>query len=158
FNHHVHDVRIAVRDLDVHAALVRLGEAAAFDLAPRVAAVRRLPERGAWPAALQVVRTAHAFPARRVQRIRVARIHRDVDEAGLVAYEFAQLPRLAAVGGLVEAALGIRRPCRADGGDVDDVGIRRVDNDASDVLRLLEAERLPGESTVGGLVHAESGR
>ena len=63
-------------------------------------------------------------------------------------------PGLAAVGGLVEAALAARGPERALGRDVNDVGIARVDQDPADVLGLGEAHVGPGLAAVQALVDA----
>ena len=138
--------------------LLRLGESAALDLAPGLAAVRRLPQRRARTAALEEIRAARPLPRRRVERVRIARVHRDVDEARLVADELAQLPGLSAVDRLVESAFRVRGPGRADRRDVRDVRIRRMNDDASDVLRLLETDRLPGDAAVDRLVHAPARR
>src|SRR5262249_35931053 len=62
------------------------------------------------------------------------------------------LPGAGAVNGLVEAAVAAGRPQRALGGDVDDVGVARVDDDLGDVLGLLEADVLPALATVVGAV------
>src|SRR5438093_4207000 len=72
----------------------------------------------------------------------------DINETRLVADGLDQLPRLTAVFRLVEPALRVRLPGGAEGGNVDDVRIRRVDGDAPDVLRLLKAHQLPREAAV----------
>ena len=63
-------------------------------------------------------------------------------------------PGLAAVGGLVEAAVAARRPQRALRGDVDRVAVLRVDDDAADVLGALEADVRPRPAAVLALVDA----
>ena len=86
--------------------------------------------------------------------VRVARIHHDVGDAGAFAHGDERRPALATVGGLVQpavAAVGPERPLR---GDVDDVAVARVDEDAGDVLGLLETHPLPRPSRVVGAVHA----
>ena len=63
-------------------------------------------------------------------------------------------PGLAAVGGLVQAALAAALPERARGRDVHDVGIARVHHDARDVLGELEAHVAEGASAVFALIDA----
>src|SRR5205807_6734310 len=63
-------------------------------------------------------------------------------------------PGLAAVGRLVQAALLVRAPDVAEGGDIDDVGVGGVDDDAADVLRVPQAHVLPGLAAVGRFVDA----
>src|SRR5438552_10825531 len=45
-----------------------------------------------------------------------------------------------------------------NGSDIDDVWIRRVDHDAADVPRLLQADRFPRLSRIGRLVNAVAPR
>ena len=60
-------------------------------------------------------------------------MHDEVDDAGLVVEDTDALPGLAAVGGLEQAALLVRAVEPAEGADVDDVGILRVDDDLADL-------------------------
>ena len=157
FDARIDDVWIAHRDGDVDPALHRLGEAAALDLRPGRAAVGCLPERGARAAAAEEIRSADPLVARRVQHVRIARIHGDVDEAGPVAHELHELPALATVGGLVEAALRAVLPRRAERSDVHDVRVRGMHDDPADVLRLLEAHGLPRDAAVRALEDSAPG-
>ena len=75
---------------------------------------------------------AQPVPRRGVQRGGVAGFHLEVDESSGVVHEQHARPRLAAVGGLVDAALVVRAPEVAEGGDVDGVGAGGVDHDAAD--------------------------
>ena len=84
----------------------------------------------------------------------IGRVHVDVDDAGLVVEEEDLLPGLAAVGGLEQAAFLVGAVEPAQGADVDDVGIFRMDGDAADLEGLLQAHVLPGLAAVGGLVNA----
>src|ERR1019366_10543052 len=52
------------------------------------------------------------------------------------------------------AALGVRTKGVSKGGDERDVGIARVDDDRTDVARVLEADIRPGAAGVGRFVHA----
>ena len=158
FDQRVDHFGVAARDGEPDAPLQRLGEAAALHLDPRLPAVGRLPQGAARPAALQEVGAAHPLPARGEQHLGVGRVHGNVDEARLVADELDELPGLAAVGRLVEAALGVRAPRPSQGGDVHDVRIGRVHDDAADRPRLLEPHRLPGEPAVGRFENAAARR
>ena len=73
-----------------------------------------------------------------------------------VSSEIAQhlLPGLAAVGGLVEAAVAAGAPQRSLGGDVDDVRVARIDDDLADVLGVLQADVLPADAAVARAVDA----
>src|SRR5262249_20718413 len=75
-----------------------------------------------------------------------------IDEARLLVEELRHFPGLAAVAGLVQAALPVRPPEAAQGGHIGDVRVFRVDGDAADVARLLDAEVLPGLAAVGGAI------
>ncbi len=87
-------------------------------------------------------------------RIRVRRIERDVDDACPVGHELHQLPGRASIFGLIESAFWVGAPRRTQRGDVDDVRVRRMNDDAADGLGLLEAHRLPGQAAVRRLVDA----
>ena len=72
---------------------------------------------------------------------------------------FSSLPRtfcegLAAVGGAVEAALGVGAVGVAEDGDEELVGIARIDGDLRDLLAVAQAEVGPGLAGVGGFVDA----
>src|SRR5205814_2396117 len=62
-----------------------------------------------------------------------------VDDAGLVVHVEGLGPRLAAVGGLEQAALLAGPVHAAHRADVDDARVLRVDEDLADRVRLLEA-------------------
>ena len=151
-DHRVHHLRVARRDRDLQPTQHRLGKTAALHLLPRVAGVRRLPDRAPRAPALEEVRPAHALPTRRPQDVRVPRMHVDVDEPGLVGHEVDALPRVAAVGGPVQAPLLVVAPRVAERGHVDPIRLRRMDDDAPDRLRVLETFELPREAAVNGLV------
>src|SRR5262249_17673758 len=96
----------------------------------------------------------HAVPAGDEQDVGVGRVHGDVDDAGPLVDVEDLPPALAAVGGLVEAALlaGAVEPAQRP--DVDDVRVGRVDDDTADLEALFQAHVLPGLAAVGGLVDA----
>src|SRR5205814_8787540 len=84
----------------------------------------------------------------------VRRIHREVGRAGGVVAEQDLGPRLAAVCGLVNPALGVWPERTALRGDVGDVGVCRMNTDARNLLRLGEADEGPGLTTIRRLEDA----
>src|SRR5205823_3923008 len=88
------------------------------------------------------------------QGVRLGGVHRHVDDARLVVYEFDLFPGRPAVSGLVQAAVGVGAVEPAQRADVNGVGVLRVDDDLADLEGLFQAHALPGLTTVGGLVDA----
>src|ERR1022692_1064396 len=85
----------------------------------------------------------------------IARVHEDVAAAGVVAdFDQAGGPGLAAVGGLIQAALAAALPERPGGGHVHHVGIARIHHDAGDVLGEFESHVVEGAPAVFALVDA----
>ena len=82
-------------------------------------------DAAAGPAAVESPRLALALIRRRVQRLRILRVDHEVGRAGVVVDVQHLLPRAPAVGGLEDAALGVRSPQMADRRDVHDVRVRR---------------------------------
>ena len=64
------------------------------------------------------------------------------------------LPGAAAVARAEDAALAVGAPGVAEGGDVDEVRVGRVDADAPDVAGVAQADGSPGAAAVGGPVDA----
>src|SRR5207244_3037124 len=97
---------------------------------------------------------ALAFPSGDQQRLGISRVYLHVDDAGLVVDGQYLAPRLAAIAGLVQAALLVRSPQAAERADINDVGILRMNGDAADLERFFEAHVRPGLATVGRFVDA----
>src|SRR5262245_27846578 len=91
---------------------------------------------------------------RRDDHIRVSRVEHEVGHARVLADGEDALPGLAAVARLVQPTVPARPPEWALSGDVDDVGIARVDDDLPDVLRLFQAHVLPRLAAVVRAVNA----
>src|SRR5439155_22396433 len=89
---------------------------------------------------------------------RIARVDRDVGAARVLVDEQRALPRPAAVGRPVHAALELRPVRVAEGAGEHDVGIARIDHDASDASRRLEAGARPGLARIRGFVDAVADR
>ena len=133
--------RLRARDVDADAADHRVaGKAVAGQFRPALAAVGGLPQAAARAAAVEAPRRATALIRRRDKYVRIRRVHHDVGEAGFVVDELGVRPGLAAVAGLVEAALGVRSEQMPDRRDVGDVRILRVHDDPSDALCFLQPD------------------
>ena len=133
------------------------GGQAAAEARPLPAAVGRLPDAAARAADVEVPRLARQFVRDRVEHVRVLAAHHEIDDARLVVDEERLLPRLAAVLGHEQAALGVGREEVAHRGDVDDVRVLRMDEDARDVVRVAQAHVRPRLARVGRLVDAVAG-
>ena len=154
-HHRVDRRRLAARDADVDLADERRRQAAR-QLRPRLAAVDRLVD-----AAFRRGTSGNDVPAlpeaavhAGIELVRVRVVDLDDTAAGLGVDEQRLLPRLAAVSGLVDAALGVRPERRAQRREPDDVGVGRVHDDAANLAGVLEAHELPGAAGVDGLVDA----
>src|SRR5262249_50731026 len=84
----------------------------------------------------------------------VARVEDGVGATGVFGYVEDLLPRLSAIRSFVQPAVAAGAPQRALCGDVDGVGVARVEEDLADVLGLLQSDLLPGLPAVGGFVNA----
>src|SRR5581483_228265 len=126
------------------------------DLLPVVAAVGRLedPAAGTVGGRVHAPRRTPRVPERRVDRARVRRIDREIDRADVVALEEHFLPRRAAVLRTEDAAIRIRAVRVAERCDVDEVRVARVNEDARDVLRVVESDVPPRLAGIGRLVHS----
>ena len=78
----------------------------------------------------------------------------DIGDAGVFVDDEGLGPGGAAVGALVDAALFVGTPEIAERRDVHDVGIGGMDDDAADVVGLLEAQMRPGGAAIHRLVDA----
>src|SRR5439155_11943894 len=132
----------------------RVGPALALHLLPRAAAVARPVQAASRAAAGEAPRRPVRLPERREQDVRVAGIHGQVDRPGLVVLEEDLLPALAAVPGTEDAALRARTVRVAQGRDVDEVRVLRVDDESGDLAGVLEPDARPRLPRVGGLVDA----
>ncbi len=153
----VEDVRLAPVHVDRDAPERALGDAA-LEARPRLAAVGRLEDAAAGPAAVHAAGRAPALIHRRVQDLAVGRVHHDVVGAGVVVALQHLLPGLAAVERPVHAALAAGAPQAAGGRHEHDVVVARVDGDAVDVAGGAETHVGVGLAAVGRLVDAVAPR
>ena len=142
-------VRVAARDLDRDLADRRLRQTVLGETLPGGAAVDRFEETAAAAAARAAPRVDLDLPHAGEQRARVARVDREVGAAGVLVDEEHALPRAAAVGRAIHAAIRLRPVRVAERAGEHDVGIARVDDEASDPARRVEAEVRPALARVG---------
>src|SRR6185436_8656292 len=93
-------------------------------------------------------------PERGVDDVRVSGLEREVDRAGARVRAEDLLPARAAIARAKDAALRVRGVRMPERGDVDDVRVARMDDDAADLLRVVEADVRPRLPAVARLVHA----
>ena len=149
----VHDPRILPVDRDADAAVLA-GRQAVRQLAERLSAVGGLPERRARTASVEAIGSAPSLMRRGIDDRRIARINRDVDDSRVLIDEQSVAPGLATIGGLEQAALLARREEIPHRRDPDDVGVRRMGGDASNVPGIAESHVRPRLPRVGALVDA----
>ena len=154
----VHAIRIAARDLHRDFSDRRVRQAVARQSLPRRAAVGRFEEAAARAAARSSPRVDLDLPHAGKQNPRIAHVDRDVGAARVLVDEERALPRLAAIGGAVHAAIGLRAVRVAEGAGEHDVGIARIDRDAADASRRIEPGVRPGLARIGRLVDAVADR
>src|SRR6185295_12882056 len=149
----VDGVRLRRREGEADAPHVLLGQAGG-ELLPGGAAVGGPVDAALGAAVDQGPDVAAPLVGGGVEHVGVARVHHHVGDAGVLADRQHLLPGLAAVGGLVEAAVAARRPQRALGRHVDGVRVAGIDEDLADVLGTLEPDVLPTLAAVDRLVDA----
>ena len=93
-----------------------------------------------------------------VDGVRVARVDRDVADAGVLRDRQDGRPGGAAVARLVQAPVAPGSPQRSLRGHVHDSGVARVDDDPADVLGALQPDVAPAPAAVVGPVDAVSPR
>ena len=133
------------------------GKAVARHLLPGGAAVTRAIHPAAGAAALHRPRLAVHLPHASPQHVRIARIHLDVNRAGLLIDEQHALPRLAAVPRAIDTALGIVAEGMAQRRDEHGVRIGRVDHHAADRLTVAQTGKLPGLAAIDRFIDTIAG-
>src|SRR5262249_28311889 len=153
FHDGVQNAAVRREDAEADAALVARGQSVG-EFGPGGAPVGGPEDAAAGSTAVEAPPFALTLIHRGVERVRIARIHREVDGAGVFVLIQDFVPRAAAVRGLEDAALGIRSPEMSGRRHVDDVGVAGVYDDAADVARVRQSHFLPGRAAVGGFVDA----
>ncbi len=119
---------------------------------PAVPAVLRTPDAAVGPAAVQPPGVDLHVPEGGEEDAGVARIHREVDAAGVLRDVEDPLPAVAAIGGAIDAPLRLRTVGVAQSAGEDDVGVPRVDLDASDASGGFKSLLFPRVATIGRAV------
>jgi hypothetical protein len=104
-----------------------------------------------------LVRQPHLVIGGRVERVRVLRVHHQIDNADLFVDVEDLLPGGAAIGRLEDAPLLIGRVEVPHRCDVDGVGAGGMNDDAGDVMRVFQPHLLPRLACIGRLVDAVAG-
>ena len=112
-------------------------------LRPGAAGVAGLVDAAAGAATVEAPGRATPLVGGGVQHLVVRGVLHQLGGAGVLVDEEDVGPRQAAIGGLEDAALLAGPPEAAERGDVDDVVIDGVDDDACDVLRIAKPHVLP---------------
>jgi hypothetical protein len=126
----------------------------ARDLGPVLTGVGAPEQSAARATAGHLPGGARRLPGGGEENVGMLRIEGEVDGATRVVAVEHLPPALAAVGGLEHPALHVASMRMAEGGDVDDVRIARVDADLRDRVRLGEPNVRPGLAGVDRLVDA----
>ncbi len=154
----VHPVRVIGRYTEPDPTHHAVRKAVPFEAGPVVPAVAAHPQSALRPAALTTPGPDLHLPSGRIKDPRIGWIHHDVDRPRIDTRGEHLLPRLAAVLRAVEAAL-LLRPVQVTGRrHEDDVGIRRMDRDASDPAAQRQAHVPPVLAAVGRAIHAVADR
>ena len=151
-------VRVGLGVGDANAADHAGGHAGiARDVGPCLATVGGLIEPAAGTAARHLVLDAIRLPQGGIQDIGIVRVNHDVDGAGLGVLEQRAPPGLAAVAALEYATFLTGAVVKAETGDVDDLGVGRMDADFGKGVRVPEADIGPLLSAVCRFVDAVAG-
>src|SRR5260370_38235675 len=115
----------------------------ARNLLPAIAAVGAAEQPAARTAARYVPEGAPRLPHRGEQDARIGAVHGEIDRARQVDNARDRLPALAAVPGAIDAALRIGTEYVAQGRDIDEIGVLRMDPDAANDLPVLHTDIPP---------------
>ena len=151
---HPPGVRLAHAKRDL--SHLQLRKAVPFELRPGAAAVPAHMEAASGSAAHPGPGLQLELPHPGVQDPGVVRVHDQVRGAGVFVHEQDVFPGLATVHGPVDAALRLGGVGVAQRRRVNDVRVRRMDDDPADPRGRVEAHVLPGLPGVGGLEHSDA--
>src|SRR5262249_6743101 len=111
-------------------------------------------EAAARPAAGNVPEVAARLPEGSEKNPGIVGIHRQIDRAGIGAAIEDLLPAPAAVARTEDAALLVGAENVAQRRHIDEVGVRRMDADAADMLGRAQPDIRPGAAGIARLVEA----
>src|ERR1700733_11336909 len=143
-------------DCDSDAAQTFAGETVAGDLTPGDAVVGGFIEAAAGAAGgrVNIPGRAAGLPQGCVDDLGLSGVGAEVNRAAVVILAENFCPSGAAIAGAIDAAFRIGAEAVAERGDEDDVRVARVHQDASDLLRIAQADVAPGDAAIAGFVHA----
>ena len=158
FDERVNAVRVRGRHPESDPAQRSRRKASPLQPRPGVSTVTTRPQATLRSPTLATPRPDLHLPCGREENARIARVHDDVDCAGVRTGEEDALPCLTPVGGSEESPLLLRPvqvPCRRDEYDVRIVG---VDDDPPDPPALGESRVRPALAAIRRAVHAVADR
>ena len=158
FDCDIRDVGVAPIHINRNATKRAAGKSAVADARPRIAAIGRLPQSAARSTAIHAAGGATPLIHRREEDVGITRRLREVIRAGVFVAREDELPRRAAIGGLIEPPFSARTEERAGRRNDDDIVIARIDENAIDVLRVGQSHQREGLAAVGRLVDTTAPR
>jgi hypothetical protein len=153
FDAGVDDVRIRRGNRQGDPPQVLAGQAG-LQLLPGAAAVRRFVDGTLRSAIDQGPNMPATLVGGSNEHVRVARIEHHVGDAGILTDRQHLLPIFPAVDRLEEATIAAGVPQGPLGGDVNHVGVARVDEDSADMLGVFQTDVLPRLAGVVGAIEA----
>jgi len=158
FDDGIHNSRIAAIDAQAYAACIAgtgiLIRKSASQLLPGCSAVRRLVDCAVRATAVEPKRGPAALVGRGIESIGILPDHGDIGNPHVFIYIKDVLPGAASVRRFENAALLVRPPKPPDRRHIDDIGIRRMNSDSPDVMRVRQTHFLPGTAGVRGFIDA----
>ena len=157
FDERVREVRVLAPDVEPDASH-RCRRQSVADARPGFTRVARSPDAAARAGAHHAARAAAPLIRRGEHDARIGRGHHQVVRARFVVDAEHMLPRAAAVGGLVHAAIAASTEERSGRRHEHDVVVVRVDDDAVDRARIRQPHMLERRAAVSRFVHAAAER
>src|SRR6185437_718839 len=158
FDLRVHHAWVGASYVDGNPAVGSLCKAVTAQSIPALSTVGRLPKAASGPTSVVATSAATPLITCGVERIAIRRVHDDVCESCIVIDEFDPVPRAAAVHGFVNTAIWIRSEEVSIRGNVYDVRVLWIDDDARYCLRPFETDVGPRLAAVRRLVNAVAKR
>ena len=145
---------VGIRRRHRHADFPNQLRQAVLGTLPRITAIHRLPDPAPRATAAYHPRRALMIPHGRIQNTRVRGVHGEITRAteGVLSLEDLR-PRLAAVGGAIDAAITRTLPAIALHRDVHHIGVTRMHTHRGDLSRAGQSHMAPRAPLIGALVH-----
>ena len=151
----IEDVRVALIYVDADATEHAFRQTLT-DLDPVVSTVGRLVEAAARPPQIKSVGEAYLVVGRRVERVRICRVHDQVDDPDRASLDLRcehLIPAASTVRRLVKTALVVLRVQVSESCRIHGVFIRRMNHDSPEVARVRQPDVRPCLPRVHRLVH-----